>query len=91
MTHLNYIIPNHPAKFLSSTSALENFFSSFQGNIIGLQQGFESPFGEKEIVYADWTASGRAYQPIEDCMQKSILPFVANTHTASTVPLKLMS
>jgi hypothetical protein len=25
---------------------------------------------KKEIVYADWTAFGRAYQPIEEYIQK---------------------
>jgi hypothetical protein len=62
-------------------STLENFFAAFQKNIIGHHQIFESPFGKKEIIYADWTASGRAYRPIEECVQKEIMPFVANTHT----------
>ena len=59
--------------------------------MIGYRQVFEFPFGEKEIVYADWTASGRAYQPIEDCIQKEIMPFLANTHTGTTVTGTLMS
>lgn len=42
-------------------------------------------------MYADWTASGRAYGPIEECMQKEIMPFVANTHTETTITGKLMS
>ena len=33
------------------------------------------------IVYADWTASGRMYQPIEDRVLQKVLPYVANTHT----------
>ena len=72
-------------------SILENFFVAFRRNIIGPQQTFESPFGTKEIVYADWTASGRAYQPIEEYIQKEIMPFVANTHTDTTVTGTLMS
>ena len=72
-------------------STLENFFSAFRRNIIGHQQIFESPFGKKEIIYADWTASGRAYQPIEECIQKEIMPFVANTHTETTITGTLMS
>ena len=71
--------------------ALENYFSAFRKNIIGHQQTFESPFGKKEIIYADWTASGRAYQPIEECIQKEIMPFVANTHTETTITGTLMS
>ena len=71
--------------------ALENFFAAFRKNIIGNQQIFESPFGEKKIIYADWTASGRAYQPIEEYLQKQVMPFLANTHTETTITGMLMS
>ncbi len=76
---------------MSADSTLENFFSPFRENIIGNQQTFISPFGEQKIIYADWTASGRAYQPIEDYIQKEILPFVGNTHTETTITGTLMS
>jgi selenocysteine lyase/cysteine desulfurase len=72
-------------------SGLAVFFSRFRRNIIGNQQYFDTPFGKKRIIYADWTASGRAYQPIEDCMQKEIMPFLANTHTETTITGTLMS
>jgi selenocysteine lyase/cysteine desulfurase len=72
-------------------STLEIFFNAFRSNIIGHQQIFESPFGKKRIVYADWTASGRAYQPIEECIQKQVMPFLANTHTGTTITGTLMS
>ena len=72
-------------------SRLEIFFSPFRKNIIGHRQIFESPFGKKEIIYADWTASGRAYQPIEECIQKEIMPFLGNTHTETTITGTLMS
>jgi len=72
-------------------TALENFFSVFRDNVIGHEQVFESPFGTKEIIYADWTASGRAYRPIEECIQKEIMPFLGNTHTETTVTGTLMS
>ncbi len=70
---------------------LENFFSGFRKNIIGDKQYFASPFGKKEIIYADWTASGRAYLPIEAYLQKEIMPFLANTHTGTTITGTLMS
>jgi len=72
-------------------SAFENFFSAFRKNTIGHQQIFESPFGKKEIIYADWTAGGRAYRPIEEYIQKAIMPFLANTHTETTITGTLMS
>jgi len=72
-------------------SSLENYFSVYRNNIIGDQQYFESPFGRKRIIYADWTASGRAYAPIEKCIRQQVLPFVGNTHTNTTVTGTLMS
>lgn len=71
--------------------SLENYFATFRQNIIGNRQTFETPFGVQELLYADWTASGRAYKPIEECLQKNILPFVGNTHTETTVTGTLMS
>ncbi|HEU4551510.1 MAG TPA: aminotransferase class V-fold PLP-dependent enzyme [Chitinophaga sp.] len=70
---------------------LEEYFSAFRQHVIGLHQTFESPFGVKEIVYADWTASGRAYRPIEEYLQKEVLPFMANTHTGASATGTRMS
>ncbi len=72
-------------------NSLEEYFSVFRANIIGQEQVFESAFGYKRIIYADWTATGRAYGPIEGYIQEKILPFLANTHTGTTVTGKYMS
>lgn len=56
-------------------------FNLLRKGIIGIDKTFETPYGQKPIVYADWTASGRLYQPIEDKMAKEFGPLVANTHT----------
>ena len=79
----------HPVN--SPASSLEQFFSPFRHNIIGSEQHFETPFGRKRILYADWTASGRAYRPIEARLQEEILPFFGNTHTATTITGRRMS
>jgi selenocysteine lyase/cysteine desulfurase len=73
------------------TTCLEEYFSVFRKNIVGNSQLYEFPFGRKRIIYADWTASGRAYEPMENCIQNEILPFMANTHTDSTLTGKLMT
>lgn len=65
--------------------SLEQHFSTYRKNVIGNNQRFQSPYGEKPIVYADWTASGRLYAPIEDKIKNEFGPFVANTHTETTV------
>ena len=64
---------------------LEKYFKPFRNNILGIDQTFQSPYGEQTIVYADWTASGRLYRPIEQKMLNELGPFVANTHTRTTV------
>jgi selenocysteine lyase/cysteine desulfurase len=70
---------------------LEAYFAAFRDQIIGGDQTFVSPYGLKKILYADWTASGRAYAPIESYLQKRILPYAANTHTGSTFTSALIS
>jgi len=66
-------------------ASLEQHFRVFRDNIIGIDQTFTGPYGTKKIVYADWIASGRLYQPIEDILSKQIAPFVGNTHTETTI------
>jgi selenocysteine lyase/cysteine desulfurase len=60
---------------------LEKHFNQFRENIVGINQTFESPYGKQDLIYTDWTASGRLYHPIEDKMLRKFGPFVANTHT----------
>jgi len=67
------------------TTKLELYFQQFRKNIIGIDQEFDSPFGTKKIIYTDWTASGRLYRPIEEKMMNEFGPFVANTHTETSV------
>ena len=64
---------------------LENYFQQFRNNIIGIDQEFISPYGQQKIIYTDWTASGRLFRPIEEKMMNEFGPFVANTHTETTV------
>lgn len=44
--------------------SLEQYFQEFRKDTVGLNQVFESPYGEKKILYADWTASGRLYSGV---------------------------
>ncbi len=66
-------------------NALENYFSRFRANIIGQDVRYETCFGAKRLLYADWTASGRGYLPIESALINEILPFYGNTHSEMTV------
>ena len=70
---------------MQTKTELEVYFEQFRKNIIGIDQEFETPFGKKKIIYTDWTASGRLYRPIEEKLTNQFGPFVANTHTETTV------
>jgi selenocysteine lyase/cysteine desulfurase len=61
---------------------VQTYFETFKTNIIGDDTTFPTPYHhEQPLVYADWTASGRCYRPIEELLMNEIFPFVANTHT----------
>ncbi|MBR9860800.1 aminotransferase class V-fold PLP-dependent enzyme [bacterium] len=63
----------------------ENYFSSFRKDIIGIDAKIDTPFAQQiPMVYADWTASGRSFGPIEDRIRNEFLPLIANTHTETT-------
>lgn len=49
--------------------------------IIGKDCQITTPFGLRQLTYADYTASGRSLDFIEDAIQQHVLPFYANTHT----------
>ncbi len=68
-----------------------SYFNKIRKNVIGNEASFESPYGTQRILYADWTASGRMYQPIEDLLTNEIYPFVGNTHTETSITGSLMT
>jgi len=48
--------------------------------IVGNDLLFDTPFGERHLLYADYTASGRCFQKIEEKI-RNIEKSYANTHT----------
>ncbi|MCV6588455.1 MAG: aminotransferase class V-fold PLP-dependent enzyme [Marinobacterium sp.] len=52
--------------------------------VIGEGALIDTPFGRKPLVYADYTASGRALTFIEQFIQQAVLPWYANTHTETS-------
>jgi selenocysteine lyase/cysteine desulfurase len=53
-------------------------------SVIGETEAVETPFGPRRVVYADYTASGRALSFIEDHLREAVLPLYANTHTETS-------
>lgn len=44
----------------------------------------DGPFGPRRVTYADYTASGRSLEFVEDYLRDQVLPLYANTHTESS-------
>lgn len=72
-------------------SVLEQYFDKFRNNIIGIDYEHQTPYGNQKMIYADWIASGRLYEPIEKQMIEKIGPYTANTHTESSTSGSLMT
>jgi selenocysteine lyase/cysteine desulfurase len=52
--------------------------------VIGEGELMDGPVGPRRVTYADYTASGRSLDFIEDFIRDAVLPRYANTHTENS-------
>ncbi|MGR3822050.1 MAG: aminotransferase class V-fold PLP-dependent enzyme [Salipiger marinus] len=85
-------MPNDRATF-TQTTALGRFalamrqgdpLAALRAGLIGEGMDFDTPFGTKRMIYADYTASGRALRQVEEFVMTEILPIYANSHTEAS-------
>lgn len=70
---------------------LERYFGKFRKGIIGNDAEITTPYGKRKLIYADWIASGRLYDKIEDTLRTEVGPYIGNTHSESSATGKAMT
>ncbi|WP_425086672.1 aminotransferase class V-fold PLP-dependent enzyme [Stappia sp.] len=72
------------ADFARDLQADGETLARLRQDVIGEGVCFDGPFGTRRLVYADYTASGRALGCVERFIAESVLPFYANSHTEAS-------
>jgi selenocysteine lyase/cysteine desulfurase len=65
-------------------ATVKNLIERIRGGIIGDDRAIDGPFGVRRVTYADYTASGRSLDFIEDFIRDEVMPLYANTHTETS-------
>lgn len=63
----------------------EQSLLNLRNDVMGSYESFGGPFGDKPLVYADWTASGRCIGKVEAYMENELIPLYGNTHTTTSI------
>jgi len=73
-----------PESAAPSGMATSPLLERIRRGVIGEGELMDGPFGPRRVTYADYTASGRSLDFIEDFIRDAVLPRYANTHTESS-------
>jgi selenocysteine lyase/cysteine desulfurase len=77
-------MPTWPESLVPSEVVMSPLVERIRRGIIGEGELMDGPFGPRRVTYADYTASGRSLDFIEDFIRDAVLPRYANTHTESS-------
>ncbi|MDX2475675.1 MAG: aminotransferase class V-fold PLP-dependent enzyme [Candidatus Krumholzibacteria bacterium] len=63
---------------------VQHLIETIRDGIIGDDRALNGPYGFRRMTYADYTASGRSLDFIENFIVEEVLPLYANTHTETS-------
>lgn len=84
---------NHPCTHATSVGILRDFARQFEigdvvvnlrDGLIGEGASIPGSNGPVDLIYADYTASGRALEQVERFVRDKVLPFYSNSHTEAS-------
>jgi len=61
-----------------------DLIANLRDDLVGATAQIEGPYGLRNLVYADYVASGRALRTIENFVLDEVLPYYANSHTEAS-------
>ncbi len=72
------------SRFRENLAARADLIGHLGSDLIGAKARIDGPYGTKDLVYADYVASGRALREIEHFVLEDVLPYYANSHTEAS-------
>lgn len=77
-------ITTSPIEAFRAALMTDDRLADLRAGLVGEGVMIDGPCGPKPLVYADYTASGRALMQVERFVMEHVLPFYANSHTEAS-------